>query len=137
MNKYEDALIVEVEQQRKRIAELEAAQQAAFSMLELFGIPRTRAKTVANGVDVLATRYRRAAFESDRLIAALTAERDALRADAERYRWLREHANTQFTLSAQLPATDGCGDLDVQWYGGLRKEHQDAAIDAALAAKGE
>lgn len=33
--------------------------ESAYQMLEVHGIPRTRAKSVANGIDVLATRFRR------------------------------------------------------------------------------
>lgn len=33
--------------------------EAAYSMLNLCGVPRERAKSVSNGIDVLATRYRK------------------------------------------------------------------------------
>lgn len=33
--------------------------EAAYSMLSLCGVPRERAKSVSNGIDVLATRYRK------------------------------------------------------------------------------
>ena len=36
--------------------------ERAYQMLECFGVPRGRAKTVANGIDVLATRYRKDLF---------------------------------------------------------------------------
>lgn len=57
-------------------------------------------------------------------VADVRAERDALRADAERYRWLRDHGDR------------GCTEKD--GYGGqtlLMGQDLDAAIDAALAAK--
>ena len=49
------------------------------------------------------------------------AERDALRADAERYRWLRQHGNSFFNA--------------VNYQG--KNEVLDAAIDAALAARAQ
>ena len=59
-------------------------------------------------------------------IEALVAERDALRNDAERYRWLRTHRVHQF--STWRKDTDGVGAT-----GPFYVEHLDAAIDAAMA----
>ena len=39
--------------------------ERAYQMLECFGVPRGRAKTVANGIDVLATRYRKSILASE------------------------------------------------------------------------
>lgn len=52
-------------------------------------------------------------------IARLTAERDALRADALRYRWLRDSSN---------PGADLLADWDMD---GADDDELDAAIDAA------
>jgi hypothetical protein len=47
---------------------------------------------IMTSADVLASAYDETA-RKDAEIAALTAERDALRKDAERYRWLRDSSN--------------------------------------------
>jgi len=56
-----------------RIAELEAEVRRAFDMLGLHGVPEIRTGTVSNGIDVLATRYRK---DSDSLRYELAAERE-------------------------------------------------------------
>lgn len=58
-------------------------------------------------------------------VARLTAERDALRVDAERYRWLRADRETTLIVSF---FGNGCINRTI--------EDVDAAIDAARAAKG-
>ena len=62
------------------------------------------------------------AEQQERRLAAMTAERDALREDAERYRFLRSH-NTWLTGAV----------CDKRFM--LREERLDAAIDAAKEAK--
>ena len=68
-------------------------------------------------------------------VARLTAERDALRVDAERYRWLREQPNNteapRIDVVYWTVADESCNDGS-----GLRMTELDAAIDAARAAKG-
>lgn len=59
--------------QDARIDELEAEIRRAFDMLGLHGVPEGRAGTVANGIDVLATRYRK---DFDSLRYELTSERE-------------------------------------------------------------
>jgi len=51
----------------------ETERERAFSMLSAEGVPRERAKTIANGVDVLATRYRRDIQGAEAQLAALRA----------------------------------------------------------------
>jgi hypothetical protein len=63
-------------------------------------------------------------LEQQQQITKLTAERDALRKDAERYRWLRTRNDLVFNLSKTT-----------QWCGGCYPEAMDAAIDEAI--KGE
>lgn len=58
-------------------------------------------------------------------VARLTAERDALRVDAERYRWLRADRKTTLIVSF---FGNGCINRTI--------EEVDAVIDAARAAKG-
>ena len=60
-------------------------------------------------------------------LARVTAERDALRKDAERYRLLRHGDNDEKVLCRGPVAMD-------YWYL-LRVEKLDAAIDAALEPK--
>ena len=68
--------------------------------------------------------------ELERDLAAANAEREELKRDAERYRWLREHCNS---MSLDPPLTvaqvKGYG-LDA-WSG----DNLDVAIDAAIAAR--
>jgi len=46
----------------------DAESERAFSMLSVYGVTKERAKTVSNGIDVLATRYRkdRNGFEGEK-----------------------------------------------------------------------
>jgi hypothetical protein len=43
----------------KSMTHFEHEIELAFSMLEMCGVPRERARSVRNGIDVLATRYRK------------------------------------------------------------------------------
>ena len=52
--------------------------ERAFQMLECCGVPRERAKTVSNGIDVLSTRCRKEANGLAYDIATLKAHRDEL-----------------------------------------------------------
>lgn len=73
-------------------------------------------------------------------IEALRAERDALRADAARYRWLHENRSYHYSMQPDSPAE--CG-VEYQWQQGSYEERgwglseaidneiQRAAIDAA------
>lgn len=110
-----------------RIATLEAAQEQGFNMLSLYGVPEERARSVANGISVLVTRY-------DREIQSLTAAITALAAekrDAERYRWLRsfDRILAPYDPYVTQPMKGGLEDV-------IDGETLDAAIDAALAANG-
>lgn len=75
---------------------------------------------------VLTADVERAAAELRRL-SAVEAERDALRVDAERYRWLRERYPT---LTREMPAK-ALG-LDLRRLYVNTREKFDAAIDAAM-----
>lgn len=74
----------------------------------------------------------------DHLVVHLTAEVEALRADAERYRWLKDHS--AYTTVTPCIHGDAIGPSRMRWY---HDSHQlnaftlDAAIDAARAAQGE
>lgn len=69
----------------------------------------------------------------ERELAAVTAERDALRADAERYRWLR--GDKAPSHSARWMRWEvRCWELR-HWTVDLRHESLDAAIDAAMKGK--
>ena len=59
-------------------------------------------------------------------LTALVAENEALRADAERYRWIRSHQHDGSTLPYIARPDSDC--LDRWTY---RNEEADAAIDAA------
>lgn len=86
--------------------------ERAYQMLEACGVPRERAKNLANGIDVLATRFRR--DEGFQRMAE---------ADAARYRWWRKWW------------ADSADDMehinDVQGQCSTAEE-LDAAIDAAI-----
>ena len=60
-------------------------------------------------------------------LSAVTAERDRLRKDAERYRWLRDKSEALHGFYLSTPI----------WMTGVRfrPENVDSTIDAALAAK--
>jgi hypothetical protein len=69
-------------------------------------------------------------------ILDLTAERDALREDAERYRWLRTRVSGHRAVGSGRPATFAFpGPLDLPPIGDIMRgsvaQHLDAAIDAA------
>ena len=71
-------------------------------------------------------------------LAAVTAERDRLRKDAERYRWLRNpDQNVSLVLdkmTGEIPADEfGCGGYRTYEY--RAGAELDDAIDAAMAAK--
>lgn len=59
------------------ILSLRAEIDRAYSMLEAHNVPRERAKSIANGIDVLTTRYGKAE-------TCWNMERSALRAAAEK-----------------------------------------------------
>ena len=58
-------------------------------------------------------------------IAALEAERDALKQDAERYRWLRDTGNVSWTALIERDPSDNKMPMRID-------ERIDAAIDAAM-----
>ena len=51
--------------------------------------------------------------------------------DAERYRWLRDSAESQFRTVAKLPGVNEGDEIETVWFGGIRADFLDAAIDAA------
>ena len=59
------ALEAENAELRERIKELEEAQTRAYDVLGSYGVPRDRAGSVANGIDVLAIRDLKAALVMD------------------------------------------------------------------------
>lgn len=62
-------------------AKYEREIENAFTMLELYGVPRERARTLSNGIDVLATRFRKAEIASAMTITNLE---EAVRQQKER-----------------------------------------------------
>jgi len=72
-------------------------------------------------------KYYYAAAEADLIIAELVQERDALKTDAERYRWLRESRHTSAT------AMTFCDVLD-EWTPWAEPKYLDEAIDTQLQA---
>ena len=68
--------------------------------------------------------------QDDATFAALREENEWLRKDAERYRWLRDHAKSQYIASVELALT-GNDDYTVRWFAGPSAKFLDAAIDAA------
>jgi hypothetical protein len=109
--------------------ELRADVERAYQVLELHGVPRERAKSVSNGIDVLASRFDK---QNHFYEQALARENEAqariaeLEKDAARYRWLRDNHRSggDHRLVWYLPRTEA---LDAN---GL-----DAAIDAALKSR--
>lgn len=63
--------------------EIEAAYKRAFDALEVLGVPKERARSVSNGIEVLAARFRKSDRAQSARIAALEAELAAERARAD------------------------------------------------------
>jgi phage terminase large subunit GpA-like protein len=62
----------------------------------------------------------------------LQAQRDA--EDAKRYRWLRDHCDSQFRPVARVPCDyDENTDYEIQWFGKMAGEYLDKFIDEAIA----
>lgn len=104
------------------MSEINAADYRAFQMLEVHGAPKERARAIANGIDVLATRMQR---EITELRAALAeAEKDA-----KRYRWVRSQGALEvhrFMIWAEsMPDLDEMIDKAIQ-----SGESEPDAIDA-------
>ena len=81
--------------------------------------------------------HRLSSEESDQLVTLFevkTAEVDALRKDAERYQWLREHASfCDFEKKMQLPVfKNPIHDFDNDWKNHLWDTSVNATIDAAI-----
>lgn len=113
---------------------LEREVERAYQVLEIHGVPRERAKSVGNGIDVLTTRLGRQVSDLEREVAEL-------RRDAERYRYIR----SETTLRNRGYGAEGCwledGMKGLLWdenlMGKTKDEIVDAAIDAALGGKDE
>jgi uncharacterized ferredoxin-like protein len=78
--------------------------------------------------------------EADMLLALL-AEREALRKDAERYRWLKTEDRKSMRQDAHgMYSTNSLAIISWRGIGGLRAladdDHLDALIDAAISAEG-
>jgi hypothetical protein len=106
---------------RGLIADLEAKENEvnrAFSMLEANGVPRERAKTVANGIDVLATRLSKEVQTLEEVICRLRAVLEAEAVSHDR-------------LEA--------GDMLIGGPANLRRYHREhaAVLRGALAGKDE
>lgn len=63
---------------RAEVASLSRIETEAFDMLSLYGVPKGRAKNVANGIEVLATRFRRQTADLSQQLAAANGRIDAL-----------------------------------------------------------
>lgn len=72
-----------------QIDRLQSDLDRAFAMLSNMGVPKERAKTVANGLMVLESRLRKQEQADQQELASLRAANEALRKNDARYRWLR------------------------------------------------
>lgn len=86
--------------------------ERAFQVLETYGVPRARAKTVANGIDVLATRYHR-----DEHFQSL------MERDAARWRKFNEVAKKHFNRD------QGCMEFYLPRSGGGFKGFEESVDD--------
>lgn len=59
------------DEQADRMAALEREVERAYQVLEIHGVPRDRAKSVGNGIDVLTTRLGRQVSDLEREVAEL------------------------------------------------------------------
>ena len=57
--------------------------------------------------------------------------------DAERYRWLRDRAESQFRCTLTVPHADAEQEYEHQWFGKMAAEHLDKYIDAAMLSARE
>lgn len=73
---YIDHALIHARQLEREPSSAQAQIELAFQMLELSGVPRERARFVANGIDVLVTRMSREILDANAQIAAL---REALK----------------------------------------------------------
>lgn len=69
---------------RAQVGELQRSLDQAFSILGLYGVPRERAKTVANGVDVFAARCQKQEAEQS---AEMASQRAGLQRIADECKW--------------------------------------------------
>jgi len=107
----------------KEIAALRAEVERAYSMLEACNVPRERAKSVANGIDVLSTRFAKAE-------TGWNMERAALRAAAEKAREALKRISVYGTHM-----TTACKTLDGEIVPSEEKKNFYALVaDSALAA---
>lgn len=123
------------EKESARAAAAEREVERAFAALELCGVPRERAKSVANGIQVFMTR-------TDRERISAEHEVEKYRRDAERYRWLRRRVRLRDERSlADIPARPalyirvGFAFLDSKTFSihSVEKEERDGhALDTAI-----
>ena len=65
-----------IKAQGEEIENLRRDSERSFSMLELFGVPKTRARYISLGIEVLVSRYDKEVFFLNAEIAKLKQERD-------------------------------------------------------------
>ena len=65
------------EEQAKKISELEKEIEKAYQILERFGVPRGRARSIPNGIQVLVSRM-------DKEIFYLKEQREATRSETDK-----------------------------------------------------
>ncbi len=73
-----DSLKATLEGVRSENVSLQQQVERAFQMLEMYGVPRKRAKEIANGIDVLGTRFRKESNILNHEISDLEGERDRI-----------------------------------------------------------
>jgi len=112
---YEDVLaLIEADRAAQRQAGREEAEEHAFDLLRFYGIPKERAHTVVNGIDVLVTRLNRE-IESERGNRAMEAKRYAAVVEAAMaMRKLLPIWTNDLSLSAILRFDKALSDLEAK-----------------------
>jgi len=75
----------------KALREQQAEIDNAFGMLHIYGVTKERAGSIANGIEVLAARYRKESMSQQAEIERLRSERDHYR-ETDRGRAMRDAA---------------------------------------------
>ena len=65
----------------EKVKQLENQLEQAFSMLEVYGVPRERARYVANGIEVLVTRFRKGIQINEHIMSVLNAQVEQFKAN--------------------------------------------------------
>jgi hypothetical protein len=105
------------------LIQLRDAEARAYQTLAVYGVPQERARYVANGIEVLMQRMNKERMATEARIAALEAERDALR------KWMLKSIY-YIAMSGESAEQELCIVQNCAHAAGLTPDETEAAIDA-------